>query len=159
MKDCLHTRRYWTVAVCLGLACCLFGCKQRSSTESTEPIVSPNADGVVLAPSESIMEQGREFMLTFPRTMVEAEVIDKDGQTGPLVFEPSLDGRFLWKSQTEGVFRVTGVPLPGITYRAKLRDELHDLAGERLHPTGWGARFKCETFSVYWVEDCDRPRG
>src|SRR4030095_2111730 len=67
----------------------------------------PDAGGVVIDPSSGKIAEGDTITITFPVSMVAADLIDVGDQASPFVSEPKLDGSFLWKSQTEGVFSVS----------------------------------------------------
>jgi len=83
-----------------------------SQDEEEEEVASnakPDAGGVVIEPSRGKIAEGDTITITFPVSMVAPSLIDVGDQPSPFVSEPKLDGTFLWKSQTEGVFTVSGV--------------------------------------------------
>src|ERR1700745_2205655 len=83
-----------------------------SAEENEEEEVSnakPDAGGIVIEPSSGKIAEGATITITFPVAMVAAALIDFGNQPSPFVSDPKLDGTFLWKSQTEGVFTVSGV--------------------------------------------------
>src|SRR4029077_12585235 len=69
----------------------------------------PGAGGVVIEPSSGKIAEDDTITITFPLSMVAADLIDVGDQPSPFVTEPKLDGTFLWKSKTEGVFTVSAV--------------------------------------------------
>src|SRR5438309_4473997 len=79
----------------------------------------PDAGGIAIDPSSGKIGEGDTITITFPVAMVAADLIDVGNQPSPFVSEPKLDGTFLWKSQTAGVFTVSGV-VAGAHHRLKL---------------------------------------
>ena len=77
--------------------------------EEEQSNAKPDAGGVGIEPSRGKIAEGDTITITFPVAMVAPELIDVGDQPLPFVSEPKLDGTFLWKSQTEGVFTVSGV--------------------------------------------------
>src|SRR4029077_14180026 len=69
----------------------------------------PEAGGIVIQPSSGKIAEGDTITITFPLSMVPADLINVGDQPNPFVSEPKLEGTFLWKSQTEGVFTVSSV--------------------------------------------------
>jgi len=93
-----------TLIVCLSAA--TFG----QDEEEDEPSnAKPDAGDLVIEPSSGKIAEGDTITITFPVSMVAADLIDVGDQPSPFVSEPKLDGTFLWKSQTEGVFTVSDV--------------------------------------------------
>ena len=79
--------------------------------EESSSNTKPDAGGIVIQPAQGTITPGDEITITFPAAMVPADRIDAGDQIPPFVSEPRLEGTFLWKSQTEGVFAVkAGVP-------------------------------------------------
>src|SRR5438309_1337669 len=90
------------------LACALVGTGAiDSAPKETKSNIKPDAGGVVIAPGEGEISPGDELTLTFPNAMVSADKIDMGAQPCPFVSQPKIEGTFLWKSETEGVFTVT----------------------------------------------------
>ena len=89
---------------------------------------NPDAGGVVIQPSEGEIAPGDELTITFPTAMVSADKIDVSEQLCPFVSKPKIEGNFLWKSQTEGVFVVKGV-VAGAKHRLTLARDLKDVSG------------------------------
>jgi hypothetical protein len=106
-----------------------------------------DAGGVTIDPGEGEIVPGEELTITFPTAMVSADKIDLANQPCPLVSEPKVEGDFLWKSQTEGVFTVKSV-VAGARHRFTLAPGLRDLANNRVAPSGWAAEFTAPDFTV-----------
>ncbi|PYJ54364.1 MAG: hypothetical protein DME83_00015, partial [Verrucomicrobia bacterium] len=90
---------------------------------------------------------GAELTITFPNAMVGTDKIDMSGQPSPFVSEPKIEGGFLWKSQTEGVFTVKAV-VAGAKHRLTLVRDLKDASGKRVDAPGWSAEFSAAPFSI-----------
>src|SRR5690348_2129696 len=105
---------------------CILPCISRSvDTENMDL----DAGGVLVEPSSGELEPGTVLTFTFPTAMIETASIDVPNQLSPLATQPELEGEFLWKSQTEGVFTVRRVKA-GATYHLRLLPGLRDLAGQ-----------------------------
>src|SRR5256884_4951616 len=107
----------------------------------------PDAGGVVIDPSSGKIAEGNQITITFPLAMVAPDLIDVGNQPCPFVSEPKLDGTFLWKSQTEGVFTVSGV-VAGARHRLTLAPGLRDATGKPFVVKDWSAEFKTPTFAI-----------
>ena len=79
--------------------------------------------------------------------MVPADRIDAGDQTPPFVSEPKIEGTFLWKSQTEGVFAVKAV-VPGAHHRLTLVPKLADATGKQINVPDWSAELVAPQFSI-----------
>jgi hypothetical protein len=79
--------------------------------------------------------------------MVAADLIDVGDQTSPFVSEPKLDGTFLWKSQTEGIFTGSGV-VAGARHRLTLAPGLKDATGKPFVVKDWSAEFRTPKFAI-----------
>src|SRR3954453_23681353 len=93
---------------------------------------NPDAGGIVIEPDHGDIAAGQEITITFPTAMVPADRIDVADQPMPLVTTPKVEGTFLWKSQTEGVFSVRGV-VPGAHHRFTLLPKLADVADKPIN--------------------------
>ncbi len=113
----------------------------------TEPKTKPDAGGVLIEPREGEIEPGTTLTFTFPTAMVGADRIDVADQALPFVSMPQLQGGFLWKSPTEGVFTVRGV-IPGTAYRLTLAPQLADAGNNPLEAQDWSAEYTTPQFSV-----------
>ncbi len=116
-----------------------------SATAQTD--LQPDAGGVVILPSHGSIGPGEEITITFPNAMVPADRIDVADQPCPFVSSPKVEGTFLWKSQTEGVFTVSAV-VPGAHHRLTLDPGLRDANGQPVASPNWGAVLDAAPFSV-----------
>lgn len=114
--------------------------------ESTTDL-KPDAGGVNISPGSGLVTPGEEITITFPTAMVAADRIDVSDQPCPFVSMPKVEGTFLWKSQTEGVFTVSDV-VPGAHHRITLARGLSDLSGQPVAPPQWGAILEAPPFTV-----------
>src|SRR5215471_14834569 len=131
-----------TLIVCLSAAA--FG----QDDEEEEPSnAKPDAGGVVIEPSHGKIAEGDTITITFPVSMVAADLIDVGNQPSPFVSEPKLDGTFLWKSQTEGVFTVSGV-VAEARHRLTLAPGLKDATGKPFVVKDWSAEFRTPKFAI-----------
>ncbi|MEY2481451.1 MAG: alpha-2-macroglobulin [Verrucomicrobiota bacterium] len=138
-------KRATLTAISLFALCCFaFAAKEEAQKKSN---AKPDAGGIVLEPSEGKIAAGDEVTITFPVGMVNVDLIDEGDQPCPFVSEPKLEGTFLWKSQTEGVFTVTGVATDA-THRLKLLPGLKDAAGKSFAVKEWSAEFQTPAYSI-----------
>src|SRR5438094_3085479 len=107
----------------------------------------PDAGGVVIDPPSGKIAEGDQITIAFPLAMVAPDLIDVGNQPCPFVSEPKLDGTFLWKSQTEGVFTVSGV-VAGALPRLTLAPGLKDAAGKPFVVKDWSAEFTTPKFAI-----------
>jgi uncharacterized protein YfaS (alpha-2-macroglobulin family) len=107
----------------------------------------PDAGGIVIEPSSGKISEGITITITFPVSMVAADLIDVGDQQTPFVSEPKLDGTFLWKSQTEGIFTVSGV-VAGARHRLTLAPGLKDATGKPFVVKDWSAEFRTPKFAI-----------
>ena len=89
----------------------------------------------VIEPSESQIAPGAELTITFPNEMVSKDKIDLSEQPSPFVSKPKIEGNFLWKSQTEGVFVVKSA-VTGAKHRLALGPGLKDASGKPVVAPG-----------------------
>lgn len=108
---------------------------------------NPEAGGVVIEPGRGEISPGDEITITFPNAMVSANKIDMGDQPAPFVSEPKIEGSFLWKSQTEGVFVVRGL-VAGAKHRLMLARGLTDASGKPIAAPGWSAEFTAREFTI-----------
>src|SRR5215470_10558776 len=128
----------------LSLSAAAFG----QDEEEEEPSnAKPDAGGVLIEPSHGKIAEGDTITITFPLSMVAADLIDVGNQPSPFVSEPKLDGTFLWKSQTEGVFTVSGV-VAGARHRLTLAPGLKNADGKPFVAREWSAEFKTPKFAI-----------
>jgi uncharacterized protein YfaS (alpha-2-macroglobulin family) len=107
----------------------------------------PDAGGVVIDPSSGMIREGITITITFPVSMVAANLIDIGDQPSPFVSEPKLEGTFLWKSQTEGIFTVSGL-VAGARHRLTLAPGLKDATGKPFVVKDWSAEFRTPKFAI-----------
>src|SRR5436305_5971095 len=107
----------------------------------------PDAGGIAIEPSSGKIAEGDTITITFPVSMVAADLIDVGDQASPFVSEPKLDGTFLWKSQTEGVFTVRGV-VAEARHRLTLAPTLKDSTGKPFVVKDWSTEFKTPKFAI-----------
>jgi len=123
------------------------GFAQEEEQEDETSNAKPNAGGIVIEPSSGKIAEGDTLTITFPVSMVAPDLIDVGDQPTPLVSEPKVDGTFLWKSQTEGVFTVSGL-VAGARHRLTLRPNLKDAAGKPFVVKEWSAEFRTPEFAI-----------
>jgi alpha-2-macroglobulin len=131
-----------TLIVCLSAGA--FGQEEEEEEVSN---AKPDAGGVVIEPSSGKISEGITLTITFPVSMVAADLIDVGNQPTPFVSEPKLDGTFLWKSQTEGLFTVSGV-VAGARHRLTLAPGLKDANGKPFVVKEWSAEFRTPKFAI-----------
>ena len=85
----------------------------------------------LLLPSR-ILEPKSTFELRFAAEMVPAEQVGKPASASPLVFDPPVDGRFVWLSTRSGSFAPTGILPLGTKFKISLRPGLKDARGKAL---------------------------
>jgi alpha-2-macroglobulin len=107
----------------------------------------PDAGGVVIEPSSGKIAEGDTITVTFPVPMVSAGLIDVGNQPSPFASEPKLDGTFLWKSQTEGIFTVSGV-VAEARHRLTLAPGLKEATGKPFVVKDWSAEFRTPKFAI-----------
>jgi uncharacterized protein YfaS (alpha-2-macroglobulin family) len=107
----------------------------------------PDAGGILIDPSSGEISNTSQITITFPVAMVASDLIDVGNQPSPFVSEPKLDGTFLWKSQTEGVFTVSGV-VAGAHHRLTLAPGLKDAKGKPFVVKDWSAEFTTPKFAI-----------
>src|SRR3954452_17936923 len=147
-------RRFW-LAVFFLISCDLAfsapaGLARSNADESEEEEASnakPDAGGIVIEPSSGKIAEGDTNTITFPVSIVAPDLIDVGNQPSPFVSEPKLDGTFLWKSQTEGVFTVSGV-VAGARHQLTLTPGLKDAAGKPFAVKDWSAAFTTPKFAI-----------
>ena len=120
---------------------------QDEEQEEEASNAKPDAGGIVIEPSSGKIAEGDTITITFPVSMVAADLIDVGDQPSPFVSEPKLDGTFLWKSQTEGVFTVSGV-VAEARHRLTLAPGLKDATGKPFVVKDWSAEFRTPKFAI-----------
>ena len=145
-------KRRFCLAIWLLLSCGLAidlsaatGAEDEQEEETSN--AKPDSGGIGMEPSSGEIAEGSQITITFPVAMVAPELIDVGNQPPPFISEPKLDGTFLWKSQTEGAFTVSGV-VAGAHHRLTLASGLKDAKGKP---------FVCERLErrIYDPKVCD----
>jgi uncharacterized protein YfaS (alpha-2-macroglobulin family) len=131
------------LAIVLGVA----SFAQDDEREEEASNAKPDAGGIVIEPSSGKIAESDTITLTFPVSMVATDLIDVGDQPAPFVSEPKLDGKFLWKSQTEGVFTVNAV-VAGAHHRLTLTPGLKDANGKPFVVKDWSAEFTTPKFAI-----------
>ena len=126
---------------------CLLQWALRTSRKRKTSNAKPDAGGIGIEPSSGEIAEGSQITITFPVAMVAPDLIDVGNQPPPFVGEPKLDGTFLWKSQTEGVFTVSGV-VAGEHHRLTLASGLKDEKGKPFAVKDWSAEFTTPKFAI-----------
>ncbi len=115
------------------------------SAETENP--SPDAGAVHVEPSNGSIEPGTVLTFSFPTSMIESANIDVPNQPRPFISQPEIEGEFLWKSPTEGEFKIKRVKA-GATYHFGLAPKLTDLAHQPVPAKNWSAEYTTPAFSV-----------
>lgn len=89
-----------------------------------------------------------ELTILFPDPMVSLDRIDARDAQSPIVAWPDLNAKWIWRTQSQGMWSVSGPLIPEQTYHLRLRDELKNLAGVALPVMEWGLEFKTEPLTV-----------
>ena len=93
------------------------------SAETADP--GTDVDGIVIEPSNGEIEIGTVLTLTFPTSMVGTADLDVPGRPWPFNSQPELQGEFLWKSQTEGMFTVFAESTLDEVVRSMVKFKIH----------------------------------
>jgi len=134
-------------AIVIFFSACIGLTNLHSAPDEEKSNANPDAGGVVIEPSEGQIAPGAELTITFPSAMVGTDKIDLSEQPCPFVSKPNIEGNFLWKSQTEGVFVVKSA-VAGAKHRLTLVRDLKDLGGKPVVAPGWSAEFTAAPFTI-----------
>ncbi|MEY2547134.1 MAG: alpha-2-macroglobulin [Verrucomicrobiota bacterium] len=121
------------------ILCCAFALVASAET-------NPEAGGIVIQPNDGEIAPGDEITITFPSAMVNTDKIDMADQPCPFVSAPKIEGTFLWKSETEGVFTVKNL-VAGKTHRLMLAPGLTNASGQRVDAR-WSIELAAKAFDV-----------
>jgi len=132
--------------IIFALTCVGIFSSQLLAADKPKPETNPEAGGVIISPGEGEIGAGEELTITFPQPMVDAKVIDVAAQPVPFTSEPKIEGDFLWKSQTEGVFTIRSV-VAGAKHRLRLSPGLADFSGKKINAPNWSAEFTTPDFT------------
>ncbi len=100
-----------------------------------------NNTAIRLRPESGTIGKGSVITVYFSEAIVNQKAIDKKSEESPLVIEPAVTGDFVWKSQTEGQFLVTGNLIPGQRYKVLLAPGIRRLDGHPVNRSRWIDRF------------------
>ena len=120
---------------------------QDEEQEDENSNAKPDAGGIIMEPARGKIAESDTITITFPVSMVAPELIDVGDQPPPFVSEPKLNGTFLWKSETEGVFTVSAV-VAGARHRLTLAPGLKDATGKPFVVKDWSAEFRTPNFAI-----------
>jgi alpha-2-macroglobulin len=134
-------------AIVILFSACIALTNLHSAPTEEKSNAKPDAGDVVIEPSEGQIAPGTELTITFPNAMVGKDKIDLSEQSCPFVSNPKIEGSFLWKSQTEGVFVVKSV-VAGAKHRLALARDLKDVSGKPVVAPGWSAEFTAPPFTI-----------
>src|SRR4051794_21698215 len=98
-------------------------------------VAAPEPDVQLLLPSRTL-EPKSTFEVRFASEMVSADQIGKPAAVSPLVFQPPIDGSFIWLSTRSGSFAPKGVLPIGTRFQIAIAPTLKDGAGRSI-----GAKF------------------
>ena len=146
-RCCSIQRRCHALFSSAALAIAMAGASSRRTKKKNHRMQNPMPAAIVIEPSSGKIAEGDTITITFPVSMVAADLIDVGDQPSPFVSEPKLDGTFLWKSQTEGVFTVSGV-VAEARHRLTLAPGLKDATGKPFVVKDWSAEFKTPKFAI-----------
>ncbi len=107
------------------------------------PEVELLVDGDSLLPSTTLE-------VRFAREMVGRDHVGIPVANSPLVFQPSLPGKFTWLSRRSGVFVPSEPPKMGTAFKIGLRADLQDGAGQPFAPR-FQAGLKTPPFQISFV--------
>ena len=85
----------------------------------------------LLVPSRTL-EPESTFELRFAAEMVPADQIGKPAEPSPLVFDPPVQGRFIWLSTRSGSFAPESILPLGTKFKISLRPGLKDARGKAV---------------------------
>jgi uncharacterized protein YfaS (alpha-2-macroglobulin family) len=137
-----------------------------TTTSLASPQAKPESSRIIIAPNTGELadlknSEADSIRVTFPTPMVDLDKVKRGGQPSPIVFEPVVESRWMWLSQTEGVITFpdmfvdeerVAAEMRNVAHRAKLRPGLKDNAGHSIDPQNWGAEFKYEKFTLRGLE-------
>ena len=120
-----------------------------------------NTNEIVVAPAKGELAPDKlpTIRVTFPTPMVDLDKVQRGGQPSPIVFEPTVEIRWMWLSQTEGKITFPDLFLEGnrfesaaevfrVRHRAKLRSGLRDLAANPVDVKTWGVEYADDQFAL-----------
>src|ERR1051325_3543620 len=147
LDTAFNTSRCFALLIVSTLIVCFSAAAFAQDEEEERSNAKPDSGGVVIEPSSGKIAEADTITITFPVSMVATDLIDVGDQPSPFASQPKLEGTFLWKSQTEGVFTVTGV-VAGARHRLTLAPGLKDATGKPFLVKDWSAEFKTPKFAI-----------
>ena len=64
--------------------------------------------------------------------MVAAEQVGNAAEVSPVIFQPPIEGRFVWLSTRSGTFTPTNILPLGTKFQITLRPDLKDASGKNI---------------------------
>ncbi|HEY8901331.1 MAG TPA: alpha-2-macroglobulin family protein [Chthoniobacterales bacterium] len=124
--------------------------------EDPQPFVdAPDAIGIAVEGGEDENDDTNntlglhtEFTIQFPDAMVPPDRIDVTDSQSPISIWPDLAVKWVWRTQSQGEWRVDGPIIPGQSYHLRLREGLTNLAGVPLETAKWGYEVRTDSFTV-----------
>ena len=81
---------------------------------------------------EGVIRTEKQVPVSFPSAMAPNADIGGEGKPAPIRFDPELPGKWVWKSQTDGVFTVGDKVIPDQKYRVLVVKGLKDIQGKSV---------------------------
>jgi hypothetical protein len=92
--------------------------------EPVQPVQLDVEKNITLLPAKAELSPHTTFRVRFKKPMVEAGIIGTEGADNPLLFDPPLNGKFIWDSTRSGNFIPAGAFPLDIKYTVTLRPGL-----------------------------------
>ena len=102
---------------------------------------------VKITPTGGLLKPSTTFNVQFPAPMVDSDYVGLPATTAPVVFNPPLKGKFIWLSQSSGVFTPEEAFPLGAKYTVSLRVGLLNRDGVLL-PAGVLATYAAPVFQA-----------
>ena len=108
---------------------------------------------ITLTPPEGEITEETVLRVSFPSPMVDELMLNKEAALSPLVFDPPLEGRFTWTSESTGEFTIEDYESSDqrslkTQRHVRLRTELRDLQGQPVKAEHFGAVFSHAEFDI-----------
>jgi len=129
-----------------------------SAVHGAPKVGTRSKEKVQIIGDDTGFSSGAEITFSFPSAMVQTSEIDVEAKSSPIRFEPTLPGKFIWKSQTEGELKLGVVP-PGKKFKILLAPDLADLEGKPVRaaePLGSRESAPFTVNAVLYGEKLDR---
>ncbi|MEO6052415.1 MAG: hypothetical protein ABIP97_00230, partial [Chthoniobacterales bacterium] len=108
----------------------------------------PQGAGIKIDSTDDILSAETSLTVIFPSDMVGASLIDAENAESPIAVWPALDATFVWRTPSQGEWRVHGPRIPGQTYHLRLREGLKDSEGKNLAVSEWGLELHTNPIAV-----------